>query len=697
MRVKPRLLKYLFGHHILNGVVVAVGVFLVGLASSALFGFHPGMAAASGALSVSIADTSTPFAAKLRILPFAWLCATAASFAFAFVDGQPWLEGGVIVATGFCAGLLIALGRWAIPLSVLTLLSLVFTLGVHAATLAERLDYAAMAAFGGALYIPVALVLTRLTDVSGRRLTLAEVLREFASFLRRVSGFYRKDADEGEVCLKVVEHQASFADHLQTARSLIVSAADRSEATRLIAALAAVLDGFDGIVSTLADHAPLRLAQSDLATEMERFLRALASDLDALALSLVIGGDLTFPDHEPALDAFSRLIEALERDGGADPEILRAARLTRSRVTLVLTNLARLPALLTSPDAAERALAGVDIRAFAPPLRVSFDAIADELRWSSPIFRHALRLAAALGCGYALIELVPGLRHGNWILLTIAVIMRASYSATRQRRDQRLFGSILGCGLAGILLWIGSAPLLLAVQLFAVAVAHAYVKVDYRLTSIAATVMALLGLHLIDPVEAPPVAARLVDTAIGAGVAFLFNFLLPNWERQSAPAVANGFLDALRRYADRALRWDGSEQDYRLARKSLMEAFSALGESATRMRADPVAQRDLWPEYSRLIAASYVAAAQIVTVRLLIRNRRGELDPTASRNLLDGTRRAAVAELEFSGPRADRRMPNESLDDTIFSALRQRCDEVLREARALRQLVEAHWAPDAHA
>ena len=695
MRVRPKLLKYLFGHHVLNGVVVAVGVLLVGLVASTIFGFLPGMAAASGALCVSIGDTSTPFAAKLSILPLAWVCAAAAAFATALAGGDPLIEGAVVVLTGFSGGLLIALGRWAIPLSVLTLLSMVFTLGAPAADLAGRLHYAAMSAFGGALYVPIALALTRASDVSGRRLTLAEVLREFAAYLRRVSAFYRKDADEGEVCLKVVEHQASFADHLQTARSLIVSAADRSEATRLIAALAAVLEAFDGIVSTLADHAPLRLADAPngLAAQMESLLRQVADDLDALALDLVVGGDnLSLPDRNPALDRFGRRIAELEADHAADAQVLRAARLPRARVALALSHLSRLPALLNRQDLAEQALIGVDIRAFAPPLRVSLDAIVEQVRWSSPIFRHALRLALALGFGYALIELVPGLRHGNWILLTIAVIMRASYSATRQRRDQRLLGSILGCGLAGALLWLGSSPLLLAVQLIAVAIAHAYVKVDYRLTSVAATVMALLGLHLIDPIEAPPVAARLVDTLIGAGVAFLFNFLLPQWESQSAPTVAKGFLDALHRYADRALRWDAPEQDYRLARKNLMEAFSALGESAGRMRADPAARRDLWPEYSKLIAAAYVAAAQIVTVRLLIRNRRDDLDPLASKALLDETRRAAMAELDFAAPTPGPRALHEVHDENAIAALRQRCDEVLREARILRRLAEDDFA-----
>ena len=66
---RPKLLKYLFGLHIVNGCSVAVGVALTALAVGWFAGFEAGMAAGSGALTVSIGDTPSPLAAKLRLLP----------------------------------------------------------------------------------------------------------------------------------------------------------------------------------------------------------------------------------------------------------------------------------------------------------------------------------------------------------------------------------------------------------------------------------------------------------------------------------------------------------------------------------------------------------------------------------------------------------------------------------------------------
>jgi uncharacterized membrane protein YccC len=689
MRLSPLLFKYLLGQHILNGYAVALGVLMVGLAAGALEDVPRALAAASGALCVSIGDQPTPLSAKVRILPLCWCGAVAASLITALAYGHPWFEGAAVVIVGFMAGLQIAWGRWAIPMSILTLISMVFTLGAPG----DPLEFCGHMALGGALYIPVALALTRLLDASGRKVMLAELIREFATFLRYTAEFYRPGADEGEACLRIVEQQASFSDHLQAARSLSVHTGNAESGARLIAALAVLLEAFDGIISTMADHAPLRLAssQSGLAAHVETLLRKMAEDLDALSLDLLIAGRTPrFPDHEPSLEALAEAIARL--DPSTDPRLVRAARMTRARLAWVLNHLARIPAVVASLSEAEKALAGIDLKKFAPPLRVSLKPILAALRWDSQVFRHALRLSAALACGYALISLAPPLRHGNWILLTIAVIMRASYSATTQRRDQRLFGSVVGCAIAGALLWINSWPILLFAQLSAVGIAHSFARVDYRLTSVAASVMALLGLHLLDPGEASPVVSRLIDTVIGAGLAFLFNFLLPNYERFGAAALSHAFVDRLATYADRVLRWDVPEQDYRLSRKALIESFSALGESAKLVRHNPGPEDKFWPGYSNLIAQAYFTAAQIVTIRLLIRNRIDELNAQDSAALLDATRAAVLAQLRpecAELPSGCELYPDEG---DAFAALRLRCAEAAVEAARLRRIAARNWA-----
>ena len=60
--------------------------------------------------------------------------------------------------------------------------------------------------------------------------------------------------------------------------------------------------------------------------------------------------------------------------------------------------------------------------------------LADQFRWRSPALRYAIRLSLAMTTGLALTLIFPRFAHANWILLTIALITRANYSVTSQRR-----------------------------------------------------------------------------------------------------------------------------------------------------------------------------------------------------------------------------------------------------------------------
>ena len=121
-------------------------------------------------------------------------------------------------------------------------------------------------------------------------------------------------------------------------------------------------------------------------------------------------------------------------------------------------------------------------------------------------------------------------RHGNWVLLTIAVVMRAGYGLTKQRRDDRVIGTLIGCVVAAGSVAYLPAGALVAVQGLAVAVTHSFARLNYRLSSSGASVTALVSLHLVQPWVSAPILVRLADTLIGAAIAHLFNYLWPRWE-----------------------------------------------------------------------------------------------------------------------------------------------------------------------
>ena len=183
-------------------------------------------------------------------------------------------------------------------------------------------------------------------------------------------------------------------------------------------------------------------------------------------------------------------------------------------------------------------------------------------------------------------------QHGNWVLLTIAVVLRANYGLTRQRRDDRVIGTLVGCvAAAGFVAYLPLGALV-AVQGSSIALLQSFVRLDYRIASIGASVSALVSLHLAQPDLPAPILARLADTLIGAAIAHAFSFVWPRWEFLEAPRIASRLQDRLSVFAGVALRPEASNLEYRMARKNMIEALAALSEFgwAHEHRADRDAQ-----------------------------------------------------------------------------------------------------------
>src|SRR6185312_505556 len=176
-----------------------------------------------------------------------------------------------------------------------------------------------------------------------------------------------------------------------------------------------------------------------------------------------------------------------------------------------------------------------------------------QFRWRAPALRYAIRLSLAMSTGLALTLIFPRFAHANWVLLTIALIMRANYSVTRQRRWDRVTGTLIGGALAVTFINTMPAPVLLLFIVLAVGTSHAYGQVAYRITAVGASVSSLLLLHFVDPLVHPQFFERIVDTLIGSGLSWAFSYLLPNWERDDLPRTVRGLLTADAAFAEAAL------------------------------------------------------------------------------------------------------------------------------------------------
>jgi uncharacterized membrane protein YccC len=205
------------------------------------------------------------------------------------------------------------------------------------------------------------------------------------------------------------------------------------------------------------------------------------------------------------------------------------------------------------------------------------------------------------------------------VLLTISVVLRANYGLTRQRRDDRVIGTLIGCVVAAGIVAYAPLWLVMAALAAALALTHSFVRLNYRFASAGASVTALVSLHLVNPAVASPILARVADTLIGAAIAHLFSYVLPRWEFDDAPRLAARLLRQMSAFAGVALSPEASDQDYRMARKDIIEAIAALSDSAARMGGEPHTRRRGLDEMATMLIAAGELTAKISANRLALR------------------------------------------------------------------------------
>ena len=627
----PNLLRLFVGQHIINGVSVGLGVIAVALLASTVFGFAAGQPATLGAISASISDLPAPWREKARTMGLGFALALLSTVAIQLALPWPIAALLMIGVISFVGGLVTGLGRWAVAVGMQAVIPMVFILGFPREAFPAAVRIETLFAGGGVVYIAIALLATVFTDASARRMVTSETIREFSIYLRSIAGVFDPDRDLESAYGAAIRQQAALAEQLQSARALLLDRpGDKGERLRLAATIGVLLDGFDALVAAQSDVRLVRSTDSagPLLARIGDALRGGALDLGHLSLELLTTGHPVLPpDHQRAIDALKRELVRLESDDVMDVTQRAGLDATGRRLILALGDVRRLEKTLSNDATARAAIGGVNLAAFIPKRSYALGSLAAHLSPESPVLRFSVRLSLAMMAGALVAQSLGDDRHGNWVLLTIAVVMRAGYGLTRQRRDDRVIGTLIGCVLAAISVAYMPAAALVGLQGFTVAVTHSFARLNYRLASVGASVMALVSLHMVQPWVSAPVLLRLADTLIGAAIAHLFNYFWPRWESSEAPRLVSRLKAQLAAFSAVALRLDGADHDYRLARKNVIEAIAALSDSAGRMSIEPMAARKGLDEMAVLLITAHGFVAQLSAVRLAIRAGAAGPDP----------------------------------------------------------------------
>ena len=645
----PRSLSLaVFRAHIENGLSVAIGVGLTGIVIGRALGFDAGIMAASGAVCVSISDRTDPLRQKVRIMGLAFLSTV---FFTALSDFSRFSTPAFIIATAFIGiwtGLISAYGRWVLSLAMTCVLAFVFAMGQPFTGPSQAADHLVLTMCGAMFYTVYAVVMAWLFDDRSRRLLLAEAMHAFAAYLRAKAALYNPDAEGPAGFRALIDAHAALADRLQAARDSLFARRSHRMQKKRIDTLVALLDAFETVLSSDADLEALRGApQRELMWQLNGFVSQMAEEVERQTLALRSRHGHVTPLRQTG--EARRLQEAVAALHQAGDPLVHAFTATANKLVLAEFYISVLATALDDATAPSDLASQMDLDLFRQDSPRSLSVLVNQLRWHSPALRYAIRLSLAMTTGLALTLIFPHFAHANWVLLTIALIMRANYSVTSQRRWDRVTGTLIGCALAVTFINTMPAPILLLLIVLAVGTSHAYGLVAYRVTAVGASVSSLLLLHFVDPLVHPQFFERIVDTLIGSSLSWGFSYLLPNWERDDLPRTVRTLLAADAAFADSALRRAPVSQRYRLARKNALDAVAQLSGAIRRLADEPNTNRRALASLGELLGANYLLASDLSSMPVLVKLRDKELDAPAADAAIALARERVVALLKPDG------------------------------------------------
>jgi uncharacterized membrane protein YccC len=623
---------FLFSHYFYTGLRIATGIVGLTYLTYAIADLPAAMAVAIGALCTSLMDMPSPLRHKFNEMAAGVLLCSAVALLVSLCSPVTWLLRTVIVLVSFLASMMVVYGRKAMPLQFVALFVMMLS-SEDAATPLQALRQGALFFLGGAGYMAYAMIVVWLLRRRLKQQVLAEALYELASYTSIKAGCYDLANPLAAQMEKLVRQQSVLAERQQASRDLILRGKPRPDEAILVQVHYAMFDLYELVLSTHTDYGLLRQYFSGAVDDPARgpvlpllgdLIGKAALDIESVAYAMTRNRpSLAGMDYQDELRLLDEALRLLPPSEGAAFDAQAVLRATCNKIRELIAMIARLHAATQAPQGAPPMAPGADLTPLLTQQRYNVGILLSNLHWTSPTFRYALRVAMAISLGLFSAEWLPYKTHGYWTALTIAVVLKPSFSITRQRRADRLVGTLVGCMLTAVILHFVHAPAVLFGFLFvATAAGPTFLYIKYRYTAVAASMQALLLIGLTAPHAASAIGERLLDTLVGTFIATFFSYVLPNWEYQSLPTLVDEVLAANRRYLDAAadllLGRVGDDFHYRIARKGFMDSLATLSAALGRMLDEPADKQRAPDELNRFTVQNYLLVAHMAALRLLL-------------------------------------------------------------------------------
>ncbi len=630
MKQQSREIKsFIFSQYFSEGLRITLGVLLPSLIFSQIGHLEIGITISLGALCVSIADSPGPVIHKRNGMLICTLFIFLTAILTGLINKNPILVGIEILVLCFLFSMFSVYGSRASAIGTAALLVMILTIDEQQ-TLIGSLEYSFYIWGGGLWYFILSLAFAQIRPYRLAQQALGECIKEVAGYLRLKAAFYDVKSDYDENYKKLITQQVTVHEHQDGIREILFkSSMMAKESTNtgrlLILVFVDIIDLFEQAMATYYDYKKIRnlYGETDALKEFNHILVKLAEELENLAYYIISNNKpYRLHDFQPGLEKLKSAIDDVEQNPQLSNWVLKKILVN---VRSIVNRIQKIYLYFNPRQLATQNIRSeADLQKFVSHQDFDLKTLKNNLSLNSIIFRHSLRVALVCLIGYLISKILPFGHHSYWILMTILVIMKPSFSLTKQRNLERLTGTLIG-GIIGacILIFIKDQTALFILLLIFMVASYSFERLNYVVSVLFTTPYILILFSFLGANNFNIAQERIVDTFAGCIIAFIASyFLFPSWEYHQAKNFMREVLIAnyhyLLKVADTLTGKNFDITAYKLARKEVYVSSANAGGAFQRMLSEPKSKQKNIDEVHQFVVLNHILSSYIATLISLL-------------------------------------------------------------------------------
>ncbi len=621
--------KFTTSYYVNDGFRITSAIMIPVLIAAYLGHLSMGIAFVVGTLCVSVTDTPGPFHHRQNAMRITIVLTTLCALMVGFSVPTPWLLAIELFVCAFVFSMIGVYGLRASSVGTAALLLFVLSVDDRYST-KQLLVNAALVCGGGIWYYLWSLLLNRIRPYKLAQQAIGDSILSIANYTRIKAALYNKQNDYEKTYGTLLEEQVKVHTKQDLVREILFKTRSIVKETThtgrvLLMTFLDTVDLYERIMTSQHDYQALRKSfDEEMLSRFQSVILKLATELENIGMALQQGTkSVPADDLETVIEDLKSYYEE-QRLVGLNEKNIEAFISLKHILDSIVDIYSRLQTLhrYTRYDRSipiEKDY-DLDYNRFISHTQIEIGQFVNNINFNSNIFRHSLRVSVAMLAGYFLSKVLM-VGHGYWILLTILVILKPAYSLTKKRNFQRISGTVIGAIIgATALFFVKDKTVLVVLMIIAMLFTYSLIRLQYFMAVVFMTIYILISFSFLKHDDFQKIITdRIIDTAVGSAIAFLFTIILPpKWEHERIKNLLSKCIKANSDYFEYIAKlFTGKNlntQQYKFLRKECYVALSNLSGAFQRMLSEPRRKQKNSMLVYQLLVSNHILTSHIATL-----------------------------------------------------------------------------------